>query len=43
MNSSTTIGASLMDMYDRPQFVAPAVAKLTAFFGLQFDPAGGSQ
>jgi fermentation-respiration switch protein FrsA (DUF1100 family) len=25
-------GASHMDMYDRPQFVAPAVAKLTAFF-----------
>ena len=26
-------GASHMDMYDRPQFVAPAVAKLAAFFG----------
>jgi fermentation-respiration switch protein FrsA (DUF1100 family) len=26
-------GASHMDMYDRPQFVAPAVSKLTAFFG----------
>jgi len=26
-------GASHIDMYDRPQFVAPAVAKLTAFFG----------
>jgi fermentation-respiration switch protein FrsA (DUF1100 family) len=25
-------GASHMDMYDRPQFVAPAVAKLAAFF-----------
>ena len=28
-------GASHMDMYDRPQFVAPAVAKLAAFFGRQ--------
>lgn len=26
-------GASHMDMYDRPQFVTPAVAKLAAFFG----------
>jgi fermentation-respiration switch protein FrsA (DUF1100 family) len=26
-------GASHMDLYDRPQFVTPAVAKLTAFFG----------
>lgn len=26
-------GASHMDMYDRPQFVVPAVAKLTSFFG----------
>ncbi len=26
-------GATHMDMYDRPQFVAPAVAKLAAFFG----------
>jgi len=26
-------GATHMDMYDRPQFVTPAVAKLAAFFG----------
>lgn len=26
-------GATHIDMYDRPQFVAPAVAKLAAFFG----------
>jgi uncharacterized protein len=26
-------GASHIDMYDRPQFVTPAVAKLAAFFG----------
>uniref|UniRef100_Q023E6 Dienelactone hydrolase n=1 Tax=Solibacter usitatus (strain Ellin6076) TaxID=234267 RepID=Q023E6_SOLUE len=32
-------GASHMDMYDRPQFVGPAVAKLTAFFGRQFGKA----
>jgi fermentation-respiration switch protein FrsA (DUF1100 family) len=36
-------GASHMDMYDRPQFVTPAVAKLTAFFGREFGLAGGSQ
>ena len=26
-------GATHIDMYDRPQFVTPAVAKLAAFFG----------
>lgn len=26
-------GASHIDLYDRPQFVTPAVAKLAAFFG----------
>lgn len=31
-------GASHMDMYDRPQFVTPAVAKLTAFFGRHLAP-----
>jgi fermentation-respiration switch protein FrsA (DUF1100 family) len=32
-------GASHMDMYDRPQFVTPAVAKLTAFFGRHLGPS----
>jgi fermentation-respiration switch protein FrsA (DUF1100 family) len=36
-------GASHMDMYDRPQFVTPAVAKLTAFFERQFGPADSSR
>jgi len=36
-------GASHMDMYDRPQLVTPAVAKLTAFFGREFGLAGGSR
>ena len=36
-------GASHMDMYDRPQFVAPAVQKLTAFFGRHLGTAGASQ
>jgi fermentation-respiration switch protein FrsA (DUF1100 family) len=26
-------GATHMDLYDRPRFVTPAVAKLAAFFG----------
>ena len=26
-------GATHIDMYDRPQFVTPAVTKLTVFFG----------
>lgn len=26
-------GATHIDMYDKPQFVTPAVAKLTEFFG----------
>ena len=32
-------GASHMDMYDRPQFVTPAVAKLTAFFDRHLGPS----
>jgi len=37
-------GATHMDMYDRPQFVTPAVAKLTAFFGshLGQEPESGA-
>lgn len=36
-------GASHIDMYDRPQFVAPAVAKLADFFGGHLGHAGGSK
>jgi uncharacterized protein len=36
-------GATHMDMYDKPQFVTPAVAKLTAFFSQHLSPAGGSR
>jgi fermentation-respiration switch protein FrsA (DUF1100 family) len=36
-------GATHMDMYDRPQFVAPAVAKLTAFFDSHLGQGGGSR
>jgi fermentation-respiration switch protein FrsA (DUF1100 family) len=36
-------GASHMDMYDRPQYVTPAVAKLTAFFGTHLGPGSGSK
>ncbi len=35
-------GATHMDMYDRPQFVAPAVKKLSAFFGSHLGPGAGS-
>jgi len=31
-----------IDMYDRPPFVTPVVAKLTAFFSLHFSKDGGS-
>ena len=30
-------GATHIDMYDRPQFVTPAVAKLAEFFGRYLD------
>ena len=36
-------GATHIDMYDRPQFVTPAVAKLTAFFGRHLGNAAGSK
>ena len=36
-------GATHIDMYDRPQFVTPAVAKLTAFFGRHLGNAVGSK
>ena len=36
-------GATHIDMYDRPQFVTPAVAKLTAFFDSHFGEGGGSK
>ena len=36
-------GATHIDMYDRPQFVTPAVAKLAAFFGRHLAEALGSQ
>jgi len=36
-------GATHIDMYDRPQFVTPAVAKLTAFFGSHLGHGGGSK
>ncbi len=35
-------GATHMDMYDRPQFVTPAVAKLVDFFGRHLADSGGS-
>jgi fermentation-respiration switch protein FrsA (DUF1100 family) len=35
-------GATHIDMYDRPQFVAPAVAKLTAFFGSHLGQGSGA-
>ena len=36
-------GATHIDLYDRPQFVMPAVAKLTAFFSQHLSTAGGSR
>ena len=36
-------GATHIDLYDRPQFVTPAVAKLTAFFSQHLSTAGGSK
>jgi uncharacterized protein len=36
-------GATHIDMYDRPQFVAPAVRKLTEFFGQHLADARGSK
>lgn len=36
-------GATHIDMYDRPQFVTPAVAKLTAFFDSHVGQGGGSK
>jgi len=36
-------GASHIDMYDRQQFVTPAVAKLTEFFGRQLSQARGTR
>jgi fermentation-respiration switch protein FrsA (DUF1100 family) len=33
-------GATHIDLYDRPQFVAPAVAKLKEFFGRSLSPDG---
>jgi fermentation-respiration switch protein FrsA (DUF1100 family) len=36
-------GATHIDMYDRPRFVAPAVAKLTDFFGRHLADARGSR
>jgi fermentation-respiration switch protein FrsA (DUF1100 family) len=35
--------ATHMDMYDKPQFVTPAVAKLTAFFSQHVANRGGSK
>src|ERR1039458_6498619 len=35
-------GATDIDIYDKPQFVKPAVAKLTAFFGRHLGQAGRS-
>lgn len=35
-------GATHIDLYDRPQFVTPAVAKLTAFFSRHLSPVGAS-
>jgi hypothetical protein len=36
-------GATHIDLYDRPQFVTPAIAKLTEFFGRQLADARGSK
>jgi hypothetical protein len=36
-------GASHIDMYDRPQFVTPAAAKLGAFFESYLAQRGGSK
>jgi uncharacterized protein len=36
-------GATHIDLYDRPQFVTPAVAKLTEFFGRHLADARGSK
>ena len=36
-------GASHMDMYDRPQFVTPAVTRLSAFFDSHLGPGAGSK
>ncbi len=35
-------GATHIDLYDRPQFVTPAVGKLTDFFGRHLADARGS-
>ena len=35
-------GATHIDLYDRPQFVTPAVTRLAAFFGRHLTDAGGS-
>ena len=36
-------GATHIDLYDRPQFVTPAVAKLTTFFSQHLAAPGGSK
>jgi len=36
-------GATHIDLYDRPPFVTPAVAKLTEFFGRHLADARGSK
>lgn len=36
-------GATHIDMYDRPQFVTPAVAKLAGFFGRHLADARGGR
>jgi uncharacterized protein len=36
-------GATHIDLYDRPQFVTPAVAKLTTFFSQHLAAAGESK
>jgi fermentation-respiration switch protein FrsA (DUF1100 family) len=36
-------GATHIDMYDRPQFVGPAVSKLAEFFGRHLAAVGGSE
>jgi hypothetical protein len=42
-NRNIVEGATHIDLYDRPQFVTPAVAKLTAFFGRNLGQSGGSK
>jgi fermentation-respiration switch protein FrsA (DUF1100 family) len=36
-------GATHIDLYDRPHFVTPAVAKLTAFFSQHVSNSAGSK